>query len=85
VLSGPDFLRFNTLPKAMINDYLNSIDVTDVKFTTMNIENLKNYDSEPNCDSMNKKLKTYLTKLDSRRNTKYDAVFDKLGNILRDI
>lgn len=85
VLSGPDFLRFNTLPKKLINDYLNSIDVTDVKFTTLTVDNLKNYDSVENCAKMNNQLKTYLTKLDSRRNTCYKDTFDVLGSILNDI
>jgi MoaA/NifB/PqqE/SkfB family radical SAM enzyme len=85
VLSGPDFLRFNTLPKKLINDYLDSIDVTDVKFTTITLDNLKNYDSEDDCTKMNTQLKTYLTKLDSRRNTSYKDTFGILGSILNDI
>jgi len=84
LLVSPDFLKFNILPKDQLHEYLSAIDCTGVKFNGVTLDTIMQYDTADDSEQLARKMKDYLTALDSIRKTDYTATFPKLKEFLND-
>lgn len=80
VLSYPDMLKFNNIKKENLDNYLKSLDDSEIKVAGIRANQLVNFSQNCNSEHNINMVREYLCELDKIRNTRYKTVIKYLDD-----